>query len=70
MSNEETSPRRFDVFTIREYEHQKQIKSEWIRIGVAFETKKRQPPCSPFRSPSSQSQNRAGGTVHLSSPSP
>ena len=39
MSNEETSPRRLDVFTIREYEHQKHIKSEWIRIGVAFETK-------------------------------
>lgn len=39
MSNEEISPRRFDVFTIREYEHQKQIKSEWIRLGVAFETR-------------------------------
>lgn len=39
MSNEEVSPRRFDVFTIREYKHQKQIKSEWIRLGVAFETR-------------------------------
>ena len=37
MSNEESNPRRFDVFTIREYEYQKQIKSQWSKLGVAFE---------------------------------
>lgn len=39
MSHEDVTPPRFDVFTIREYEYQKQIKSQWIRLGVAFETK-------------------------------
>ena len=37
MSNEESNHRRFDVFTIREYEYQKQIKSQWSKLGVAFE---------------------------------
>ena len=37
MSNEESNPRRFDVFTIREYEYQKKIKSQWSKLGVAFE---------------------------------
>ena len=37
MSNEESNPRRFDVFTIREYEYQKQIKSQGSKLGVAFE---------------------------------
>ena len=33
----ELEKRRFDVFTIREYTQDKQIKTQWTRVGVAFE---------------------------------
>ena len=36
MSNQE-AVRRFDVFTIRDYMQDRQQKSQWTRIGVAFE---------------------------------
>lgn len=29
--------RRFEVFSIREYVHDKQLKTQWARVGVAFE---------------------------------
>lgn len=36
MSTNENT-RRFEVFTIREYMQDKQQKSQWTKIGVAFE---------------------------------
>ncbi len=36
MINQE-AVRRFDVFTIRDYMQDRQQKSQWTRIGVAFE---------------------------------
>ena len=39
MSNEEVSPRRFDVFTIREYRSGNEMRKRWRKVGIAFENR-------------------------------
>lgn len=39
MSFENSTPRHYEVFTIREYIQDRQQKSQWTRVGVAFENK-------------------------------
>lgn len=39
MSNEEISPRRFDVFSIREYRSGNEMRKHWLKVGMAFENR-------------------------------
>lgn len=39
MSFENSNPRHYEVFTIREYIADRQQRSQWTKVGVAFENK-------------------------------